>query len=104
MSDERGFDLGRHVLPDGRSFVVKASTMKYAEVYELHYQGQVVFFRPESFETAKADFDLQAPLRLGGNDGSQDSDKKSETGRGSAEDSVPRSGGQNNDRRGSESD
>ena len=55
--NERGFELGRHTLADGRSFVVKASTMRYAEVYELHYQGQVAYFRPENFEVAKAEFD-----------------------------------------------
>ena len=104
MSKERGFDLGRHVLPDGRSFVVKRSPLKYAEVYELHYQGQVAHFRPDNFERAKTEFDLQAPLRLGGNDGSQDSPEGDQKGRGSSEDSVRGHGREGDDRRGSESD
>lgn len=103
MANERGFELGRHTLSDGRSFVIKASEMKYAEVYELHYQGQVVHFRPESFEVAKMEFDLQAPLRLGGNDEGE-SNRGSEEGRGGSRETVRGSGGEGDDRRGSESD
>ena len=101
MSKERGFDLGRHVLPDGRSFVVKRSPLKYAEVYELHYQGQVAHFRPDNFERAKTEFDLQAPLRLGGNDGSQDSPEGDKEGRGDSPETVPGSSGGDDNRGGS---
>lgn len=66
--EERGFELGRHVLQDGRSFEVKRNAMKYAEVYELHYQGQITLFRPVDFDKAREVYDLQAPLRLGGDD------------------------------------
>lgn len=104
MSNERGFELGRHVLPDGRSFTVKRHDMKYAEVYVLQYQGQEQAFRPENFDKAKAAFDLQAPLRLGGNDAHAPGGSGSEEGRGDPGQTVRGSDGEGDNRGRSESD
>ena len=98
LKNERGFELGKHSLPDGRTFTVKASPVRYAELYELHYQGQMTLFRPADFELAKREYDLHEPLRLGVEDGQGQAEGGPDKGRGVSPKTVPGHGGEDDNR------
>lgn len=71
---DRKFELGRHELPDGRSFEVKRHPLKYGDVYEFHYLGTTTLFYPQDFEAVKRKLDLHQPLRLGATNGEGEGD------------------------------